>query len=168
MNEEGVSKMARRVFTSFHFANDYWRAQQVRNMGKVEGNSIASANDWEEVKKKGDAAIRRWIDGQMEGKSCVIVLVGSDTAERKWIRYEITKALADKRGLFGIHIHRLKDQLGNSSTKGANPFSQFELNNGDLLSDYVKCYDPPGFTSTKVYDHIKTNIQDWIESAVVG
>lgn len=29
--------MARRVFTSFHYVPDNWRASQVRNMGKIEG-----------------------------------------------------------------------------------------------------------------------------------
>ena len=49
--------MARRVFFSFHFANDFWRTQQVRNINALEGQALCSANDWEEVKRKGDAAI---------------------------------------------------------------------------------------------------------------
>ena len=53
--------MARRVFYSFHYKNDNWRAATVRNIGVVEGNSPASDNDWETVKKGGDAAIKRWI-----------------------------------------------------------------------------------------------------------
>jgi hypothetical protein len=72
--------MARKVFYSFHFDNDHWRASQVRNMGALEGNSELSDNDWEAVKRGGDAAIQRWIDGQMLGRSCAVVLVGSETA----------------------------------------------------------------------------------------
>jgi hypothetical protein len=33
--------MVRRVFFSFHFANDYWRTQQVRNIGALEGKAFA-------------------------------------------------------------------------------------------------------------------------------
>jgi Thoeris protein ThsB, TIR-like domain len=69
--------MARACFFSFHFANDAWRASQVRNMGVVDGNKPVSDNDWEKVKKGGDAAIEKWIDDQMSGKSCSVVLVGS-------------------------------------------------------------------------------------------
>ena len=52
----------RQVFYSFHFANDSWRAGQVRNIGVIEGNTPVSSNEWEEVKKKGDSAIQTWIN----------------------------------------------------------------------------------------------------------
>ena len=45
--------MARRVFYSFHYKNDNWRAATVRSIGTVEGNKPASDNDWETVKKGG-------------------------------------------------------------------------------------------------------------------
>ena len=84
--------MTRRVFFSFHYKPDNWRASKVRNIGKLEGNTPASDNGWETVTKGGDGAIRKWIDDQMRGRSCVVVLVGSKTAGRKWINYEIQKA----------------------------------------------------------------------------
>ena len=56
----------RQVFYSFHFKNDSWRAGQVRNIGVVEGNMPVSSNDWEEVKRKGDDSIKRWIDTHMD------------------------------------------------------------------------------------------------------
>jgi hypothetical protein len=49
--------MARRAFFSFHFDADNWRASQVRNIRAIEGNPPTSDNDWETVKKGGDAAI---------------------------------------------------------------------------------------------------------------
>jgi len=85
--------MARRAFYSFHYAPDNWRASQVRNMGVIEGNTPATDNDWESIKKGGDAAIQKWIDDQMDGKSVAIVLIGANTAGRKWIKYEIKKSL---------------------------------------------------------------------------
>ncbi len=157
--------MARKVFTSFHYVPDNWRASQVRNMGKVEGNSVATTNGWEEVTKGGDKAIEKWIDDNMSGKSCVIVFVGEKTAGRKWINYEIEKAWNEKRGIVGIHIHNLKDSKGNQANKGNNPFDGFSVN-GKSLSSIVKCYNPPFTTSTYVYDHIKENLEDWIEEAI--
>ena len=77
--------MARKVFFSFHYKPDNWRASQVRNAGTVEGNKPVSDNDWEAITSSGDAEIRKWIDGQLSGKSCAVVLIGSATAGRKWI-----------------------------------------------------------------------------------
>jgi len=75
--------MARRAFYSFHYIPDNWRASQVRNMGVVDGNKPATDNDWESITKKGDAAIQKWIDDQLSGKSVAVVLIGSRTAGRK-------------------------------------------------------------------------------------
>jgi hypothetical protein len=61
----------RQIFYSFHFANDVMRVQQIRNIGAFEDNKPVSVNDWEEVKKKGDAAIEKWIDDNMNYRSCV-------------------------------------------------------------------------------------------------
>ena len=87
-----MSEIKRQVFFSFHYANDSWRASIVRNIGVVEGNKIVSDNEWEEVKRGGDEVIKRWINSNMEYRSCLIVLVGSETAGRKWIDYEINHA----------------------------------------------------------------------------
>ena len=101
----------RQIFYSFHFANDVFRVQQIRNLGALEDNKPVSVNDWEEVKKKGDAAIEKWIDDNMNYRSCVVVLIGEETANRKWVKHEIQKAWKDKKGLVGIHIHNLKDRI---------------------------------------------------------
>ena len=155
----------RRVFFSFHYKPDNWRAAQVRNMGVVEGNAPASDNDWETVTRGGDAAIRNWINGQMRGKTCAIVLIGSQTAGRKWIEYEIEKAWNDRKGLLGIYVHGLRNPLRNQSVKGKTPFEGFTVGR-EYLSDIVRAYDPPYKRSTNVYAHIEHNIADWIEEAI--
>ena len=157
--------VTRRTFFSFHYKPDNWRASQVRNMGAVEGNEPVSDNDWETVTKGGDAAIRRWINDQMHGKSCAIVLIGANTSGRKWIKYEIDKAWNDGKGVVGIYIHNLQNSNGDQSTKGANPFYSIIVD-GKRLSNIVKDYDPPYKRSTYVYAHIKDNIADWVEEAI--
>ena len=155
----------RRTFFSFHYKPDNWRAAKVRNMGVVEGNSPVSDNDWETVTGGGETAIKKWIDDQMYGKSCVIVLIGSQTSRRKWIKYEIEKAWDDHRGLLGIYIHNLEDQNGNQSARGANPFYSI-YKNGKRLSGIVNAHDPGYKLSTNVYAHISDNIADWVEEAI--
>lgn len=101
--------MIRKVFYSFHYAKDVFRVQQIRNIGILEGNVPASPNRWEELKLKGDKAVEQWIESNLFGKSCLIVLIGEDTANRKWVKYEIEKAWNDGKGVLGIYIHNLKD-----------------------------------------------------------
>lgn len=155
----------RRTLFSFHYKPDNWRAGQVRNIGVVEGNEPVSDNDWEEVTESGDDAIKEWIDAQMKGRSCAIVLIGSRTAGRKWINYEIEKAWNDGKGVVGIYIHGLKNQDGEQSDKGKNPFDSFTVGD-EKLSDIAKAYDPPYKRSTNVYSHIEDNISDWVEEAI--
>jgi hypothetical protein len=168
----------RRVFYSFHYKADAWRAAQVRNMGVVEGNEPVSDNDWEQITRGGDAAIKRWIDDQMQGRSCVVVLIGRYTAGRKWINYEIKKGWNDGKGVVGIHIHRLRNEEGKQTVKGSNPFdlvqvdvfSQSYLGRREKqlipLSRIVKAYDPPYVDSRDVYEYIKQRLADWIEEAI--
>jgi len=157
--------MARKVFFSFHYKPDSWRTSQVRNIGTIEGNKAASDNDWESVTKGGDEAIKKWINNQLDGRSCTAVLIGSETAGRKWIKYEIEKSWNDGKGIFGIYIHNLKDTMGKQTTKGKNPFSDFNIN-GISLDSIVKAYDPPYLDSKDVYEHISNNIEKWIEEAI--
>jgi hypothetical protein len=137
----------------------------VRNMGVVEGNAAASDNDWEAVKRGGDAAIERWINGQLDGTSCAVVLIGTDTAGRKWINHEIVTAWKAKKGLVGVYIHGLKDLKGNQATQGKNPFAGFNIN-GVGLDSIVKAYNPPSWDSKQVYKHINDNLAAWIEEAI--
>lgn len=157
--------MARRVFNTFHYQPDVSRVSLVRQMGAIEGQPILSSNDWEQVKRGGEAAIKRWINEQMAGKSCSVVLIGSRTAGRKWVNYEIKKAWDDRKGLVGVYIHGLKNFAGEQAPKGANPFDDFTVGERSL-SSIVKAYDPPYSASTSVYDYIKSNLPNWVEEAI--
>lgn len=157
--------MSRRIFYSFHYKPDNWRVSKIRNIGAIEGNKPATDNDWESVTGAGDSAIEKWIKDQMSGRSCAVVLIGQNTAGRKWINYEIVESWKKGMGLFGIHIHNITNSAGEQASKGTNPFSGFKI--GDKsLSSIVKVYDPPFSTSSYVYNHIAQNIADWIDEAI--
>lgn len=159
--------MARKVFFSFHYIPDNWRASQVRSMGALEGNQAVSDNDWEAVTSGGDDAIKKWIADQMSGRSCAVVLIGAATAGRKWINHEIIKAWDDGKGVVGIYIHGLKNADKVQSTKGANPFGNITMGGTTTkMSSIVKAYDPPFTVSTDVYAHIEANLDAWVEEAV--
>lgn len=159
--------MARRsIFYSFHFDNDVFRVQQIRNIGSLEDNEPVSVNDWETVKRGGDAAIERWIDNNMSRKQCVAVLIGAETATRRWVRHEIVKAWNEKRGLFGVHIHNLKCPRSGTCQKGQNPFDSITFTDGRPMSSVITTYDPDAFWARSAYQDISANLEGWVEKAI--
>ena len=156
----------RRVFYSFHYKPDNWRASQVRNIGAVEGNKPVSDNDWESVAGAGESAIKKWIDNQMEGRTCTIVLVGKNTANRKYINYEIIQSWNKGMGVVGVHISGLQDRGGNTSGKGDNPFLNITLGDKKKLADVVKCCTPKGSSSQEKYNWISENLQAMVEESI--
>ncbi len=157
--------MARKVFFGFHYKPDNQRAAQVRSMGLVDGNTPVTDNDWEKVKGGGDAAIKKWITGQLSGKSCAVVLIGSQTAGRKWINHEIIEAWNAKKGVVGIHINKLKNLDAKQATKGSNPFEKIDIGK-KKLSQIAKVYTPGGTTSKEAYDWIKKHLANAVEEAI--
>jgi hypothetical protein len=155
--------MAKKCFLSFHYKDDSWRVSQVKKIGAIEEQPLLDSNDWESIKKKGDAAIEKWIADNMAGKKCLVVLVGAKTAGRRWVKHEIKKAWKDGLGILAIHIHNLKNADEEQSDKGSNPFTGLTVD-GEAVTG--KVYDPPYKISTNVYNHIKENITTWIDDAV--
>ena len=160
--------MAKSVFFSFDYDRDIWRVSQVRNSQVVkpdgEEDGFIDSVSWEEVKRKGDDAIKSWINRQLNGTSVTIVLIGAKTSESKWVKYEI-QASADKGNkLLGIYIHQIKDMRQQTDYKGTNPFESFTLTKRDgtkiNLATIIPNYD-------WVTQDGRNNIAHWIESGVV-
>lgn len=156
--------MAKAVFFSFHYDRDAFRVQQVINMGKLEGQPILGAQRWEEVKRRGEQAIKNWIAENMKYKSAVVVLVGAQTAQRRWVKYEIGYAWDNRKPLVGVRIHGLADKNGRDSP-GADPFKSVNLKGGGTVADYVTLHNPSGSTSQQVYASISNNLSAWVDNA---
>lgn len=152
----------RQVFYSFHYGKDVMRVQQIRNIGMIEGNKPVSANQWETLKRSGRIAIQKWIDENMKYRSCVIVLIGSDTANREWVNYEIKHAWETGKALMGIYIHNLRDPRTGTCSKGRNPFLNYTVN-GVSMANLVPCHEPNAWDA---YGDIKNNLERWIEDAI--
>lgn len=140
--------MARRVFFSFKY-KDVSRAMVVRNSWVTQGKEAAGfidAADFEEIKRKGDPAIKAWIDNQLKGTSVTVVLVGEKTCSSRWIKYEIEKSIEIGNGLLGIDVSKIKDLQGNTS---------------DRCGKIPKGYDFYLWNNDDGYN----NMGDWIEKA---
>ena len=150
----GLTKVPRRVAT-------------VRSIGTIEGSKPAPDNDWETITKNGDSAIKKWIEDQMKYRSCTVILVGNQTANRKWINHEIVKSWESNMGIVGIYIHGLKNQDEKITQKGKNPFDYITIGDtGKKLSTLVECYNPVGSNSKERYAWISEHLSNAVEEAI--
>lgn len=116
--------MAHRTFFSFHYQRDVQRASVVRNSSKLKPSITPEwieASIWESAKETGNEAVKRLIDDALVGTSVTAVLIGAQTASRRWVNYEIDSSIERGNGLLGIYIHNIKDFAENTDQKGTNP-----------------------------------------------
>ncbi|KAB2118977.1 TIR domain-containing protein [Enterococcus faecium] len=103
--------MVRRVFFSFHYA-DVTRAMVVRNSWTLRGTMEAGFVDkaeFEKVKRNGDIAIKNWIDNQLIGTSVTVVLIGKETLDREYVKYEIQESYKRGNAILAVNIGKIKD-----------------------------------------------------------
>lgn len=106
--------MARKVFFSFQY-EDVHRAMNVRNSNVIAADTkvgFIDKADFEEVERKGDAAIKKWINDQLHGTSVTVVLIGATTDKSKWVKYEIEQSIERGNGILTIDISKIADLKG--------------------------------------------------------
>lgn len=116
--------MARHVFFSFHYDKDIFRVNQIRNLPEIIDEAAAGFKDkslWEESKSKGDAVVKGLIDRAVVGTTVSVICIGSETAGRKYINYEIEKSISRGNGILGVRIHHLDAPNGKGGAQGAVP-----------------------------------------------
>lgn len=151
------------VFYSFHYERDVNRVQLIRNMGKIDGQEILRAQQWESIQRRGDSAIKDWISAQMKGKTAVVVLIGQETASRRWVQHQIKEAWHNRKPLLGIRIHGLS-AMGQTDSEGPDPFT--------IIPDHtstrplIPIFDPTvrdwdGINSQATYRYLASNLYAW-------
>lgn len=157
--------MPRKVFFSFHYDRDIRRVVQVRNSWVVraerETQPFVDKAEWESIKRSGRESIERWIDRQLEGTSVTVVLIGAETYEREWVRYEIKRSYELRKGMIGVYIHNIRDPQLGTDQKGRNPFDYWSVKqNGQSVSfsSLYRTYDWVGDDGYK-------NFSRWIDAA---
>ena len=118
--------MARFVFFSFAYDDvKNFKVNVVRNswLLKNKEETFVDGSIWETAKSKGDTFLKNLIEKGLKNTSVTTVLVGEDTANRRWVNYEIVKSFERGNGIFGIHINRIKGRTGLTS-RGQNPLDR--------------------------------------------
>lgn len=155
--------MARKTFFSFHYKPDVQRAQVVRKSQFFKDHGDAGfydASAFEKAKKDDPAALKRFLRKEMQGTSVVCVLVGAETASRRWVRFEVLQALCDGRGLVGVRVHSIADFDGKTAAAGDNPFNLLGVYRKDDVLQVVErktVDDKWTYTS----DFGKLELEDW-------
>lgn len=126
--------MARRAFFSFHYQRDVHRAWVVRNSWVTQERQDAGFFDssvFESKQRTSDAALTRFLDEGLVNCSVTCVLVGNQTAWRRWVRYELLRSFVEGKGLLGIYIHSIQRFNEGADVQGNDPFSLlgFEVRN---------------------------------------
>lgn len=153
------------MFFSFHYELDHWRANPVRNSWVTQDDREAAgfidSAEWEEVKQNGDAAIKSWINNQLDNTSVTVVLIGSQTSNRDWINYEIEQSYERGNGLVGIYIHNIQNRHGRTSRKGENPLDNWYIEENGRRKYFSDIFNTYYWKRNNGYQ----NLGDWVEEA---
>jgi hypothetical protein len=103
--------MARKVFFSFHYGDDVWRVNQIRNAWVVQGVEAAGfwdASIWQAKHNADDKALKEFLREELVGTTVTVVLIGQQTFQRPWVHHEIFESRRRGNGLMGIQLNSMK------------------------------------------------------------
>ena len=119
--------MARHVFFSFAY-NDVknFKVNVVRNSFLINNSedTFVDGSIWETEKTKSPKLIKSLIINGLNNTSVTSILIGSETANRRWVNYEIIKSFERGNGILAIHINRIRNKHQVISARGLNPFDR--------------------------------------------
>lgn len=123
----------RKAFFSFHF-DDVMRVNNVRNAFKIYNPTSILAPTfydsslWESRQLEGEESLKRLIRAGVRNTSVVCVLIGTNTWQRPWVRYEIARSVIDTKGLLAVHINSLSHhQRRSTDLRGLNPLNSMAV-----------------------------------------
>ena len=136
--------MTRRTFFSFHYGPDVWRAWNVRNSWVVrkedqDDRGFFDSSVFEAAKKESDDSLKTFLRKGLENTSVTCVLTGTNTWQRRWVRYEIARSVVKGNGLLTVFIHGVKNTEQQTSTKGPNPLDNigvYKANGNIYLAEW--------------------------------
>jgi MTH538 TIR-like domain (DUF1863) len=123
----------RKAFFSFHF-DDIMRVNNVRNAWKIThpdsslNRSFYDSSLWEARKLVGPEGIKQLIRAGVIRTTAVCILAGSMTWDRRWVRYEIARAIIDARGLLTVHLNGINHHRTKApDPRGRNPLAHMGI-----------------------------------------
>lgn len=138
--------MARYTFFSFSYEDvKNFKVNVVRNSWLLNNNSqtFIDGSIWENEKSKGSAAIKALIEEGLNRTSVTALLIGDNTYDRRWVKYEIVKSFERGNGIIAIHINRIRGKNQKISARGLNPLDRlaFEVSNDGKKIHFYELID---------------------------
>jgi hypothetical protein len=102
----------RKVYFAFRF-EDIMRVNNVRQSGKIGMDEESNPRDfydrsqWEQKSITEPESLKSLMREKVQHSSVVCVLVGTNTWKGRWVKYEIARAVVDKKGLLSVGINGL-------------------------------------------------------------
>lgn len=106
-------------------------------------------------------AIKKWIDDQLIGTSVTAVLIGYETSNRDYVKYELEQSWKRGNGILGIYIHQKKDLNGKTDSKGDNLFGDIFLSPTDNKKYFSERFSSYDWVENDGY----SNLGSWVEAA---
>jgi len=103
--ESGVAPKARNVFISFN-ADDEWAVNLLRSQAKDKRFDVYF-RDYS-IKEPFDAAWKSQVKDIIDKTSTMVVMIGSETASRDAVNWEIREAHKQGKRVIGMRIHKDK------------------------------------------------------------
>lgn len=165
--------MKHRVFISFHHANDQWYKDELVRFGEVNNIFIDGSVDIGEIPDNWDAQmIREYIrDEHLADTTVTILLVGTETKNRKHVDWEIYSSMYDgkinkKSGLLVIHLpstHCTNHTLCSPEEKAAVLPNEKNWINIDVRTEYESRYPylPDRIIDNLLEKDVKISIVNW-------
>lgn len=119
--------MPRYSFFSFCYEDvKNFKVNVVRNSWLLNhsADSFIDSSIWEKEKSKGPTVIKNLIETGLKKTSVTTVLIGDETADRRWVKYEIVKSFEKGNGILGIHINRIRGKEQAITARGLNPLDR--------------------------------------------
>jgi|ERR1051325_5308921 hypothetical protein len=158
--------MARRVFFTFHYQNDIFRVNTIRNHWLTKPNRESAGywdhSLWEETKLKGKKALENLIDSGLNKASVTAILIGAETAGREWVNYEIKRSHDLGKGIIGVYIHQIRSaNTSRIDPRGRNPLDDFYIESGYSRTYLSSLYPTYDWVTNDGYN----NFSSWVETA---
>ena len=117
----------RKAYFAFRF-EDIMRVNNVRKAWCIDHpdtptmRSFYDRSIWDKSAAQQPEALKTLMRNAVIHSSAVCVLVGTNTWQGRWVKYEIARAVIDGRGLLAVHINSLSHiNRGTPDPQGYNP-----------------------------------------------
>ena len=134
--------------------NNQWLSEPSRD-----SRGFFEQNVWLSTLDKGEEATKKLLRDSIAETTVTVVLIGTDTFKKKWVRYVISYSLSIGHRIVGIHINGIQTENHETKELGLNPFDFLAIKYNDdgtkvefiekKKGNWIKYEDLPYFTPKK-------------------